>query len=226
MTTIATRATPPRIVESDGVSSDDSLNCKVAVEAAQEVNSNGDTAESWAAGLARDASTAKCMMIGLVSGSRSANPRCVIDAYARLIANARREFRLKPPMLIVRMDVRHADTPPRSGQDAEMPPTTSLSPLGPWSEVTVPIPVGKKAGWWLEHLPRWLPAWKRDFGLLLLDLGPISEVPSRVIGRLCDGCYVLLGPEACGSPEWLLQHIAWHHHSGCTICGTLITQME
>ncbi|MEO8270682.1 MAG: hypothetical protein ABI557_13245, partial [Aureliella sp.] len=89
-----------------------------------------------------------------------------------------------------------------------------------------PSPIGNRAGWWLEHVPRWMPSWKREFGFLLIDLGPISEVPSRVIGRLCDGCYVLLGPEACGSHEWLLQHIAWHDRSGCTVCGTLITELE
>lgn len=184
------------------------------------------TAEAWAAGLAHDSLLSRCTTIGLISGSRSASPRCVIDAYARLIADQRRECRAKLPMLIVRLDIRNVATPPRSGQDPEIPPATAASPLGPWSEVTVPVPIGRKEAWRLEQLPHWLPSWKREFGFLLFDLGPISEVPSRAIGRLCDGCYVLLGPETCGAHEWLLQHIAWHDHSGCTICGTLITEMQ
>lgn len=184
------------------------------------------TAEFWAAELARESIQTSCTTIGLISGSRYASSRCVIDGYARRIAAAITELRAKRPMLIVRLDVRTDDAPPRSGPSAEAPPATSVSPLGPWSEVTVPVPVGKRAGWWLEHLPHWLPTWKREFGFLLIDLGPIAEVPSRVIGRLCDGCYVLLGPEACGSHEWLLQHVAWHDRSGCTICGTLLTELE
>ncbi len=185
-----------------------------------------DTAEYWADCLAHDSLLAKCTTIGLIGGSRFSSPRCVVDAYARLIADSRHACKAKRPMLIVRLDVRSTDAPPRTGPNSELPPATSVSSLGPWSEVTVPVPIGKKAGWWLEHVPHWLPSWKREFGFLLIDLGPIAEVPSRVIGRLCDGCYVLLGPEACGSHEWLLQHIAWHDSSGCTICGTLITEME
>lgn len=226
MTHTATRAVPSCDIESYAPSRRPTLARREGTDAKLDVDAKLDTAESWAAGLAHDSSLAKCTTIGLISGSRSANPRCVVDAYAQRIADARHECRAKLPMLIVRLDVRHSATPPRTGQNSELPPPTALSPLGPWREVTIPVPIGRKAGWWLEHLPHWLPNWKREFGFLLVDLGPISEVPSRVIGRLCDGCYLMLGPEACGSHEWLLQHIAWHDHSGCTICGTLITGME
>lgn len=226
MTHTATRAVPSCETECHAAPSRQTLARRSVVDAKLDVDTKLDTAEIWAAGLAHDSLLSQCTTIGLISGSRSANPRCVIDAYARRIADARRECRAKRPMLIVRLDVRHSVTPPRTGQNSELPPPTATSPLGPWCEVTVPVPIGRKAGWWLEHLPQWLPNWKREFGFLLVDLGPISEVPSRVIGRLCDGCYLMLGPEACGSHEWLLQHIAWHDHSGCTVCGTLITEMK
>ncbi len=183
------------------------------------------SATSWAQQIVRESLDAKCTSIGLCNGSRHANDRRAIDALARLLCDELAMSRPNHKMLILRLDVVSqrqaiADTV----EQMEKAPLPTVSPLGPWSELTVQVPISNRAGWALEHLPHWLPEWKRMFQLLLVDLGPMSEVPSRIIGRLCDGCYVLLGPGTCASPEWILQHTAWHDRSGSAICGTLLVK--
>jgi len=125
-------------------------------------------------------------------------------------------------MLLIRLQIEPGTSPERPPELSEQAPQPQTSPLGSWSEVSIPVPVGQRAGWALEELPHWMFNWKRQHALILIDLGPISEVPSRVLGRLCSGCYILLGPESCASRDWILQHVAWHEHSGSTICGTLV----
>jgi hypothetical protein len=58
--------------------------------------------------------------------------------------------------------------------------------------------------------------------MIMIDLGPMHHVPSRTIGRLCDHCYVLLGPDLCASVDWIRQHLAWHDRAGSTVGGTII----
>lgn len=185
-----------------------------------------DTAQAWAADVAQESMLANCTTIGLVSGSRHATPRCVIDGYARLIADAFSVLRPRRPMLIVRLSARPVAASRRDNQQADLAPKVTASPLGPWSEVSISIAAGKRARVTLESLSYLLPDWKAQFGFILVDLGSISEAPSRLIGGHCDSCFVLLGPESCGSHEWLLQQIAWHARSGSTICGTLVTELE
>lgn len=189
------------------------------------VNTPVDTAKIWAADLAQEAMLAQCTTIGLISGSRDTTSRCVIDAYTRLISDALTALRFRRPMLIVRLDA-SAAVSRRNSQPGEMVPSVTASLLGPWSEVTVSVAAGKKGKGTLESLSYLLPKWKREFGFVLVDLGPIAEASSRLIGGHCDSCFVVLGPESCGSHEWLLQHIAWHARSGSTICGTLVTELE
>lgn len=180
----------------------------------------------WAEQIARQAVGAKCTTLGLTSGSRQANDRRTIDALARSLAEQLLHSpRASAQLLVLRLDVFLSTSLERLDDQPAGPPRPCKSPLGEWSEVTIPMPVGKRASWSLEHLPHWLPAWKSQFCCLLIDLGPIHLVPSRLIGRLCDSCYVLLGPDACASQEWLLQHIAWHDRSGSAICGTIVTSL-
>ncbi len=183
-------------------------------------------AQSWAAELAHESQLTQCTTIGLISGNRTAAPRCVIEGYARLIADALTALRARRPMLIVRIGNAGKFDSPRASQLTESAPHIAASPLGPWSEVNISVAAGKQMLATLERLSYLLPEWKREFGFVLIDLGPIAEVPSRMIGRHCDSSFVLLGPESCGSYEWLLQHIAWHAESGSTICGTLVTELE
>lgn len=184
-----------------------------------------DTAQAWAADVAQEAMSANCTTIGLISGSRDSTPRSVIEAYARLIANALSDLRSRHPMLIVRLSSHPAPASRRDHQQADSVPSVTASPLGPWSEVTIAVAAGKQARGTLESLSYLLPNWKREFGFILVDLGPIAEVHSRLVGGHCDSCFLVLGPESCGSHEWLLQQIAWHARSGSTICGTLVTEL-
>lgn len=185
-----------------------------------------DTAQVWAADVAQEAMLASCTTIGLINGCRDSTPRSVIDAYARLMADALAALRSRRPMLIVRLSSHPVRTSRREYLHADSDPSVTASPLGPWSEVTICVAAGTQPRDALESLSYLLQNWKREFGFILVDLGPISEVPSRLIGGHCDSCFLLLGPESCGSHEWLLQQIAWHARSGSTICGTLVTELE
>lgn len=182
------------------------------------------SAVTWAAGLVRDWTRTSSLTIGLTSGGRQSCDRRAIDALARNLDEALSTRRVLRPMLLVRLKIMPGSSLERGAEQSECGPPLLRSPLGAWSEVSVPVPVGKRASWSLEQLPRWLDAWRDDFGLVVIDLGPIHEVPSRVIGRLCDGCYVVLGPDNCASRDWILQQVAWHQHSGSTICGTLVCE--
>lgn len=184
------------------------------------------TAQVWAAEVAQEAMLVNCTTVGLINGSRDSTPRSVIDVYARLLADALAALRSRRPMLIVRLSSDPVRVSRREHQHADSAPSVAASPLGPWSEVTICVAAGKQARDTLERLSHLLQNWKREFGFVLVDLGPISEVPSRVIGGHCDSCFLLLGPESCGSHEWLLQQIAWHARNGSTICGTLVTELE
>lgn len=185
-----------------------------------------DTAQVWAAEVAQEAVLSNCTTIGLINGSRDSTSRNVVNVYARLLADAFSALRSRRPMLIARLSSHPARNSRREHQHADSAPDVTVSPLGPWSEVTISVSAGKQARDTLESLTYLLPNWKREFGFILVDLGPISEVPSRLIGGHCDSCFLLLGPESCGSHEWLLQQIAWHARSGSTICGTLVTELE
>ncbi len=178
---------------------------------------------NWAADVVSDLSQNVSMTIGLTRGSRHTSDSQVVDALSQLLDRALKDHReVVRPMLVVRLQASAGTDLGRAAERAEAVPSLVRSSLGTWSEVSIPVPVGKHASRSLENLPHWLSVWKRNFGLILVDLGPISQVPSRVIGPLCDGCYIVLGPEPCGSRDWILRHVAWHQHSGSTIYGTLV----
>lgn len=177
---------------------------------------------NWVQQVVQQSVAAKCTTIGLTNGSREGCDRRAVDAIARLFIDEFSAAGRLRKMLVVRLNVFAGRDEPTDSEQAVAVPTPLASPLGAWSEVTVPVPVGRRAGAALEHLPHWLPVWKRDANLVMVDLGPMNEVPSRVIGRLCDSCFVLLGPGTAASREWILQHIAWHDRSGSTICGTVL----
>lgn len=191
-----------------------------------ESNSVQNPLADWADSIVQDYSPNSCTTIGLMSGSRFVCERRVIDALMRVVDEARGQRRLSLPMLLVRLDVVEGRPLERAPEQSEAAPAPQTSPLGHWSEVTVPVPVGTRASWSLEQLPRWLYAWKRQFRLVVIELGPMHQVPSRVIGRLCDANYILLGPSTCGSRDWIMQHAAWHEQSGSTICGCLLTTLD
>jgi len=189
----------------------------------QEQCSNVDTATVWATGIVKECSPKTCTTIGFINGSRFPCDRRVVDALAGMLDQARGQRKPALPMLLIRLQIEPGASLERPPEQPDQAPPLQPSPLGSWSEVSIPVPIGRRAGWALEELPHWMFNWKRQHALVLIDLGPISEVPSRILGRLCTGCYILLGPESCASRDWILQHVAWHEQSGSAICGTLVT---
>ena len=177
----------------------------------------------WAAQIVRESIPAKCTSIGLTCGSREPNSRRVIDTLARELSQQALAIRRDNRLLLLRLHVFQSMSLERQDDQPQGAPRATASPLGDWSEVAIPMPVGKRASWSLQNLPRWLPAWKSEFRFVMIDLGPMHLVPSRTIGRLCDRCYVVLGPDACASHAWILEHVAWHDRSGSPICGTILT---
>jgi hypothetical protein len=188
----------------------------------QQTTSMLDATDAWAAQIVRESSPARCTSIGLTCGSRDATDRRVVDALTRSLSQQSSSSRRESRLLLLRLNVFHSTELDRQDDQPLGAPRPTTSPLGDWSEVTVPMPVGRRASWSLQNLPRWLPAWKSEYRMLVVDLGPMDLVPSRSIGRLCDSCFVVLGPDYCASHEWILEHVAWHDRSGNTICGTIL----
>lgn len=193
------------------------------IYAESDVQSGQSPTSDWAQSIYRECSHAKCTSIGLASGNRHANDRRVVDSLAQsLVAAFGVKWSARAGLLVVRLDVFQSVLLERQDDQPVGAPRPAASPLGAWSEVTVPMPVGNVASWSLLNVPRWLPVWKSQFRFLLIDLGPIHLVPSRAIGRLCDGCYVILGPAPCASTEWLRHHIAWQQSSGSSLRGSIV----
>lgn len=114
----------------------------------------------------------------------------------------------------------------RSARASEQAPTPVPSPLGAWREVTVSMQLGATAPKNLQRLPRWLSSWKREFSRILIDLGPIDQPVCRAVGRYCDSCLLLLGPETCASPTWLRRHIDHLTQCDVTLSGSIVVATE
>lgn len=188
--------------------------------------STEDTTAAWAESIIREVSGCQHLTVGLISGARYGNDaRCVNQLVSVLASRAKaagEEYRL----LCVRLAVMSNEKLEQPADQTESVPPAMRSPLGPWSEVTIPVPVGARASWSLLQIPTWLSAWKEAFRLILVDVGPINLVPSRIVGRLCDVNYLHLGPEECASSDWLLEHMAWHDRSGSKIVGSLLSGQQ
>ncbi|MCA9127983.1 MAG: hypothetical protein KDB22_12895 [Planctomycetales bacterium] len=175
----------------------------------------------WARSMVQRTDPVKCSLLGLINGSRYPCDRRVVDRLALNLSTELRMGHAKRRTLLVRLDIYAAgaiDT--RSTTDA---PSISESPLGPWEDLSVAIPVGATASPALLQLPKRLRQWRREYSLVIFDLGPLNNIPSRTIGRLCDYNFLILGPNACASSNWIQQHIAWHQQSGSKIDGSILT---
>ena len=177
-------------------------------------------ATSWGSAVATSAQNATTYSIGLTSGSRFANDRRAIE---RLVRSAATELMdaTGASTLLLRLDPQTADGGAPTTRIAA--PVATKSPLGPWYELNLPMPEKGSAPWALEHIPHWLPQWKLRHRLVAIDLGPMHLTPSRVIGRLCDVCYVMLGPNTCASHDWIMQQIDFHSRSGSVIAGSIVS---
>lgn len=183
-------------------------------------------AEQWAASVAHETIPSICTSIGLISGGRDSNDKRAVHTLARCLSQKLIDRSRLRSLLLVIFDVYRSRDVSRAVDQPPGPPRASRSPLGKWHEVEIPMPVGRTPSWSLQQLPGWLASWKREHSVILLDMGPMDLLPSRAIGSLCDDCYLLLGPSACGSPEWIQQHLAWHDRCGSRITGTLVTTLS
>jgi hypothetical protein len=174
---------------------------------------------SWGGEVAAAAQMATTYSIGLMSGSRFPNDRRLIDRLVKSAATELTEL-TGASTLLLRLDntAREVD----SNKTRNAVPVATKSPLGPWYEISMPMPQSQSAPWSLEHIPHWMPQWKLRHRLVVIDLGPMHLAPSRVIGRLCDTCYLLLGPSTCASHDWITQQIDFHSRSGTIIAGSIV----
>ncbi|MFK7737574.1 MAG: hypothetical protein AB8B50_16180 [Pirellulaceae bacterium] len=185
------------------------------------MNADDTCLSSWTDNLVVEASSTPCLTVGVCNGGREANDRLTMDHLLGRLERSLTRFAPDRRMLSIRIDPQNmqADKP-----IVERMPIAQRSALGDYHEVQLSCERGSKNGHALNGLADWLPSWKEAFGLIVLDIGPIDSREARVSGRLCDGCYVLLGPRTCGSQEWINQQIAWHSRSGSTVCGTILAQ--
>ncbi len=174
----------------------------------------------WATAASEQALKAVNFTIGLMSGSRLLIDRRAVDRLTCVVAE-----RMEDPTLLIRLMVTESSVEKAlqftQGYPFETPPL-KRSALGNWNEVSLAIPVGGSAPVALQSLPKWLAGWKRNHRLILIDLGPMHQVPARTIGRYCDNSYIVLGPVSCASHAWIMREIAILDHCGVSLAGTII----
>ena len=166
-----------------------------------------------------------CLVIGLTNGCRRSVERRLLDSTVKELSRAVVGRVIDHRVLLVRTRSDLLDFEQFSRTPMETAPRPQASPLGNWMELTVEVPLTVSAPWTLEQLPRWLTGWRQSFGVIVLDLGPINQVNSRALGRLCDGIILMLGPSGCASSQWLLQHVAWHESAGASFLGSMVSQL-
>lgn len=178
--------------------------------------------QPWVELLAQHSQGALNLTVGLISGSRWPNQRPALD---RLAAAGLAQG----TGLLIRLNMGDEPLPKRqlrSARTSDALPTPARSPLGNWRDISITMPVSATAPKNLERLPRWLAAWKREFARILIDLGPIDQPVCRALGRYCDSCLLLLGPETCASPTWLRRHIDHLSQCDANLCGSLVVATQ
>lgn len=181
--------------------------------------------QPWADLLGQLSQGAVNLTIGLISGSRWPNERAALDRLAQAGLGMASAGSGQSQGLLIRLNMGNEPVPKRqlrSARAGDAAPTPALSPLGNWRDISIAMPISTTAPKNLERLPRWLSTWKREYARILLDLGPIDQPVCRALGRYCDSCLLLLGPETCASPTWLKRHI--DHLSQCDahLCGSMV----
>ena len=180
--------------------------------------------DQWIEDLVHQAAGSQCLTIGLISGHREPNDARCIYRLAGRISHGLNGSRGNGGLLVCRLNIEIPMLPRfRKPVEERVEPEIEKSALGNWHEVEVPMKICQTACWTLQSLPRWLPKWKLRFQMIVVDLGPIHLVPSRTIGRLCDTNYLLLGPNNCASPQWILQYRDYHAYCGSHIDGTVVS---
>lgn len=165
----------------------------------------------WAEHVAAEAVKANSYTIGLLNGSHDQTDRRVLNRLVLNIATLLQDRDAALTTMLVRFD-------DKAQNRAKKTEAISKSPLGPWFEM-VQSNHSEEA---IETCSKQLPTWKQSHRLILIDLGAMDTSLSRQIGRLCDVCYLLLGPSRCGSLDWIAQHISLHGQDGTVLAGSLV----
>lgn len=179
---------------------------------------------AWCGHIAQVSRGAKNLTIGLTSGNRNNNDARVIYRIMKSLQASVLQQSPTASLLLCRLNVESASALRflGFGKELSQEPLTAKSALGNWFQVDVPIAIGSMAPRALQQVPRWLPKWKMRYDLVVVDLGPMHQVPSRVIGRFCDSNYVILGPDTTASAQWISQFIQYHEDCGAHIGGTIV----
>jgi hypothetical protein len=193
-----------------------------------QVSINEDWQNSdWANSLAEEASMSDSLTIGIVNGSKTPSDSFAIEGLISSLSESLRDADNEARCLLIRAEPHDPLSTISDPPSEPRIPVAAKSDFGCWCEASLVCnkdgnPTEGTAG----MLHKWLPVWKKAFRLIVIDLGPIHGSTSRTVGRLCDGSYLLLGPTACGSQEWIMQQVAWHNQSGSTICGSLLVEAQ
>jgi hypothetical protein len=174
-----------------------------------------------ATSIATEALQASTYCIGLMNGSRLSNDRRAVDRVVRATSDALADASDGASTLLLRL-LADSDVESFKRPTGNTAPSGEKTPLGSWYEIALPMPASQATPWTLEQIPRWLPQWKQQHRLVVIDLGPMHLVATRVLGRQCDHCYLMLGPSVCGSHDWIMQQINLHHRSGTSVAGSII----
>jgi hypothetical protein len=162
-----------------------------------------------------------CQAIGIASANRYPIDARTANHLATTLASTA-DSAVDSRMLRLHLDVFPSASLERLDTQTKCIPATVRSPLGRWQEVTVPVPVGIAASWSLIQLPKWIAQWRKQYGLLLIELGRMDLSPARIIGRLCQATYVVAGPLPTGSPDWVATHIQWMRSAGVNVAGSIV----
>ncbi|RMF43830.1 MAG: hypothetical protein D6753_04140 [Planctomycetota bacterium] len=160
--------------------------------------------------------------IGLIDGGDDSAGRASINAVMQRVTGAtdgpRRESLLVRTRCFASRNLdRQDDQPPG------IPPATA-SPLGRWKETEIPLPIGARPSWTERQFPQWMVQWRREFQLIVVQLGAINSSAARRLGCCMDQNILLLGPRRSAGPEWLMEQIALHSRAGAHISGSILLQ--
>ncbi|MEM7474192.1 MAG: hypothetical protein AAF483_04310 [Planctomycetota bacterium] len=180
--------------------------------------------DCWTSDLVTQVLASDSMTIGILNASRwPNNPRAIHQILNTLSQNLTRRLNEGDHSLQKRILCIQLKQQTEFEQEPQNRiPVAQRSPLGDWSEVSVEIYARKDLGRRDERVQQWLPEWKDAFPFIVLDLGAIDSKASHNAARLCDCCYLMLGPEECGSHQWLMQQMQLHQNLGTNFGGSLL----
>ncbi|MEC8556908.1 MAG: hypothetical protein VXZ82_18040 [Planctomycetota bacterium] len=172
---------------------------------------------SWSDAIVREARETESLTVGITNASRTPSDRRTLFELLAALSERIKTQKLSRQVLCV-----HLSCEEESEDSQTRVPTLQRSVVGNWSNVTIPVSKTDEKTWEEDQLSSWLALWKEAFPIILIDLGAIDSSASREIGRFTDANYLLLGPQGCGSLQWILHQVGRHQQHASSICATLV----